>query len=254
MTDTTSRDGDDRLHTSVDDPHPVAQHGGTLADTSTGRTPEQVAAEHFADDDRPGPAPSRRAARIAGADEGPPAPAPFPVTSGRAKGYDRDAVNAFLEHARVAYEDPDLDPGFTSSAIREWAFPVSRHGYAVGAVDAALGRIEDAFAARERAEGIAHGGVDAWVTAARGSAQEILDRLRRADRHKFRRVGMMRFGYRVDEVDLVAGKLAAYFETGQTISVEQVRQIAFRMQRRGYDEAQVDAVLDGVVDVMLAVR
>ncbi|WP_354002861.1 DivIVA domain-containing protein [Microbacterium elymi] len=32
-----------------------------------------------------------------------------------------------------------------------------------------------------------------------------------------------------------------------------MRTVAFRMQRRGYREAQVDAVLDAVVDVMLAV-
>ena len=84
-------------------------------------------------------------------------------------------------------------------------------------------------------------------------AQEVLDRLTRPRRHRFRRVGPLRFGYRVDEVDLVADKIARYLESGEPISAEQIRSVAFRMQRRGYDETQVDAVLDAVVEVMLAV-
>ena len=63
----------------------------------------------------------------------------------------------------------------------------------------------------------------------------------------------MAYGYRIDEVDLVARKLIGYFERGEPVTVEQVRQTAFRMQRRGYREAQVDALLDAVVEVMLAV-
>ena len=63
----------------------------------------------------------------------------------------------------------------------------------------------------------------------------------------------LRYGYRIDEVDLVADKVARYLETGDSVTVEQVRSVAFRMQRGGYREAQVDAVLDAVVEVMLAV-
>ena len=37
-------------------------------------------------------------------------------------------------------------------------------------------------------------------------------------------------------------------------SVEQLRSAAFRMQRSGYREEQVDALLDATIDVILAVR
>ena len=84
-------------------------------------------------------------------------------------------------------------------------------------------------------------------------AQEVLDRLTRPKRHRFRRVGLLRYGYRIDEVDLVADKIARFLEDGEPVTVDQVRSVAFRMQRRGYSEAQVDAVLDAVVEVMLAV-
>ena len=81
----------------------------------------------------------------------------------------------------------------------------------------------------------------------------MLDRLSRPKGHRFDRVGALRYGYRVDEVDLVADKLARYLETGDSVTVEQVRAVAFRMQRGGYRETQVDAVLDAVIEVMLAV-
>ena len=81
----------------------------------------------------------------------------------------------------------------------------------------------------------------------------MLDRLTRPKRHRFRRVGLLRYGYRIDEVDLVTDKIARFLEDGEPVTVDQVRSVAFRMQRRGYSEAQVDAVLDAVVEVMLAV-
>lgn len=177
---------------------------------------------------------------------------PFPRATGRSRGYAPADVDAFLARARAAFES-GTDAEMTSRAIRSVAFPMVKRGYAVGAVDAALGRIEDAFAAREREAALSNAGARAWVGQSRQLAQEILDRLSRPRGKRFRRAGMLRYGYRIDEVDIVADKLARYLETGEPLSVEQVRSVAFRMQRRGYSETQVDAVLDAVVEVMLAV-
>ena len=38
------------------------------------------------------------------------------------------------------------------------------------------------------------------------------------------------------------------------MSVDQVRTAVFRTKKRGYNETQVDLLLDAVIDVMLAVR
>ncbi|MDF2580651.1 MAG: transporter permease, partial [Microbacterium sp.] len=95
---------------------------------------------------------------------------PFPGTQGRARGYDRAAVDAFLQRAREAFEsseDDDLD----SATIRATAFPLVRGGYAVAPVDAAIGRIEDAFAARERERALSRAGARAWVGRSRNLAQ-----------------------------------------------------------------------------------
>lgn len=177
--------------------------------------------------------------------------AAFPKTAAHRKGYAPRAVDEFLASARAAFEGDDTD--LTSADIRVVAFPLVREGYAIDAVDAALARIEDAFAQRERVTAMNQRGARAWVGASRALAQEILDRLSRKPRHRFRRVSPLRFGYRVDEVDLVAGRIARYLESGEGLTIEQVRSVAFRMQLRGYDEAQVDAVLDAVVDVMQSV-
>ncbi len=181
-----------------------------------------------------------------------PAPAAFPETRGREKGYDKASVDAFLSKARAAFELGD--EALTSADVRRAAFPLVRRGYAIASVDAALGRIEDAFAARERESAMSgRGGVRAWVGQTRETAQAVLDRLSRPRGRRFDRVSSLRYGYRIDEVDLVTDKIARYLETDESVSVEQVRAVAFRMQRGGYREAQVDAVLDAVVEVMLAV-
>lgn len=179
------------------------------------------------------------------------APASFPEAHGREKGYEKQAVDDFLARARTAFEVGG-EP-MTAADVRQVAFPLVRHGYSIASVDAALGRIEDAFAARERESVLSRGGVRAWVGQTRETAQVVLDRLSRPRGKRFRRVSSLRYGYRIDEVDLVSDKISRYLETGESVSVEQVRSVAFRMQRGGYNEAQVDAVLDAVVEVMLAV-
>lgn len=177
--------------------------------------------------------------------------APFPVAVHRDRGYDRDAVEAFLDRARESFEAET--PGMTALDVRTVTFPLVRGGYAVAAVDAALVRVEDAFAARERDDALSRQGARAWVRSSRESAQEVLDRLSRPARTRFRRTGLLGFGYRIDEVDVVADRIARYLETGEPLRPEQVRSVAFRMQRNGYSETQVDAVLDAVVEIMLAV-
>ncbi|WP_106814113.1 DivIVA domain-containing protein [Microbacterium timonense] len=181
-----------------------------------------------------------------------PARTSFPEARGREKGYEKQTVDEFLARARASFEEGTDD--LTAADVRRVAFPLVRHGYAIPSVDAALGRIEDAFAARERSAAVATVGAPAWVGHTRELAQEVLNRLSRPAKKRFDRVSALRYGYRITEVDLVSEKLAAYLETGESVTVEQVRAVAFRMQRGGYRESQVDAVLDAVVEVMLAVK
>lgn len=173
----------------------------------------------------------------------------------RKLGYDIDEVEDFLEDARRAYHaQPGESTLVTAEAIRTQAFSMKRHGYAPTHVDAALERLEDAFATKEREAALRALGDEAFYTQARQTAQVILDRVVRPRGRRFRRVGIFTLGYRVREVDQLADRLSAYFQAGRPISIDELRSIAFPAQRGGYQEAQVDRVIDAAIEVMLAVR
>lgn len=180
------------------------------------------------------------------------APAAFPLTSGRTLGYHRSAVDTFLASARREFETNGDQ--LEAADVRTASFPLVKNGYVVADVDAALGRVEDAFAARERERIVRTRGAGVWVEQARQDAQTILDHLARPSRHRFGRTGVLTFGYRLDEVDHVSNRIVRYLRDGEPLSVEQLRSAAFRMQRGGYREEQVDALLDATIDVILAVR
>ena len=179
----------------------------------------------------------------------------FPRSRKSRLGYNVDQVEDFLEEARRAYTaDRGVLTVVNSESIRQMAFPMQKGGYSTSHVDAALERLEDAFAARERERAVAEQGDAAWFAKARSSAQSILDRLARDKGKRFSRVSFLTTGYDPKDVDAFADRLVGYFQHGKPMSVDQVRTVVFRGKKGGYNETQVDLLLDSVIDVMLAVR
>lgn len=178
-------------------------------------------------------------------------PTSFPKTSGRTRGYRPADVDRFLAEARHAFESGGA---MTAADIRQTAFTMERNGYVPQAVDSALERLEDAIAARDRDRAVAVEGEKAWFATTRGLAREIIARLGRPANRRFERAGVFTIGYSCREVDAFADRARSYFEGSSDLRAEEVRAIAFRPKRHGYREAQVDLVLDGIVEVMLAVR
>lgn len=185
----------------------------------------------------------------------------FPRTRKSVIGYDTEQVDEFLQTARRAYDGGAADGGtaddaplLTAADIRHTAFAMKKGGYSTSHVDAALERLEDAFAARERESARTAMGDAAWFEQARTTAQVILNRLERPAGERFERVSFLTYGYNKADVDRFATRLSKYFQDGRPMSVEEVRTVTFRPQRGGYREIQVDLLLDGVTDVMLAVR
>ncbi|MHB1172918.1 MAG: DivIVA domain-containing protein [Lacisediminihabitans sp.] len=179
----------------------------------------------------------------------------FPRTRKSRRGYNVEQVEDFLEEARRAYSADRSAPTVVNAEnIRTMAFAMQKGGYSTTHVDAALERLEDAFAGRERERALEESGDQAWYTEARGTAQQILDRLARPVGHRFDRVSILSNGYHRKDVDAFADRLVRYFRDGKPMSINEVRTIAFRPQKGGYREPQIDLLLDSVVNVMLAVR
>ncbi|WP_028245045.1 DivIVA domain-containing protein [Pseudoclavibacter soli] len=175
----------------------------------------------------------------------------FETVPKRQRGYDRDQVDAFFDRAREAYDE--ASGSVTAEDVRATAFDMVRQGYATVQVDAALDRLEDAFAARERDRVIDERGADFWRDQAKEQAQVIVDRLLRERGRRFQRVGLFGVGYSRKQVDALADRIVAFFREGVPLEVDEVRGALFVRQGNGYSEAQVDAVLDRTVEVMLAI-
>lgn len=177
----------------------------------------------------------------------------FPPSPPGTPGYEPVAVDSFLDRARAVYEG--TESGLTSSDVRQVVFPLaSKGGYDTEAVDQALWRLEEAFAKRERQGHTEKVGEKSYYQAIRQQAQEVLDRVARPQRQKFRRASLIRHGYHPVDVDHFCQRLVAYFQGQEPLSVATVRNQKFRTQLGGYDESQVDRLLDETVSVMLAVR
>lgn len=159
--------------------------------------------------------------------------------------------------ARQRYDNFDNNSGgkrLTTASIRHTAFTMRKGGYSAPHVDAALERLEDAVAVRERDERIEQVGKDVFLRETKNTARAILKRLQRPDTERFQRVSYFQRGYDVKEVDAFAKRLEEFLRGGSPMTLREVRGAAFTPRRGGYREAQVDLLLDAVVDVMLAIR
>ena len=182
---------------------------------------------------------------------------PFARVGRRDLGYDIRQVDRFLTKARGYFnaEDPDGDP-VTSSDVRAMSFDPARGGYDPQAVDAALDRLEDVFAQQERDRLVAAQGEEAWLVQIGRMSAVLRGRLRRPAGERFRRPGSKRApSYNTADVDDLCDELLGYFEQDQPLSVDVVRRAVFReaVGPEGYEETQVDAFLDRVVELMAAI-
>lgn len=179
----------------------------------------------------------------------------FPRAGRKQLGYRAQEVDQFLLQARRTYEgDPSLSNPITSQEVRRTAFPVHRRGYSARFVDAAMDRLEEVFFERERRERIREIGEDAWWADTQQLLSEVKGRLQRDRGRRFRRKGLLTTGYRISEVDAFLDRITAMFEGSETVSSTEVRSAVFHSQWRGYNEDQVDALLDSVVVLLLATR
>lgn len=181
----------------------------------------------------------------------------FPRAARGQLGYDMAEVDRALRVARQRYDNFDNGSDgkrLTTSSIRHTAFTMKKGGYSAPHVDAALERLEDAVAVREREERLKRLGRSEFMREVKGTARAVLKRLQREPRQRFQRVSILQRGYDIKEVDTFADRVSDFLRGGSPMSLREVRSAAFTSRRGGYREAQVDLLLDAVVDVMLAIK
>ncbi len=182
---------------------------------------------------------------------------PFARVGRRSYGYNTRQVDRFLTRARSHYNaDNGANGSFTSAEVRAMAFEPAKGGYEPRDVDAALDRLEDAFAQRERDRLIKAKGEDAWLMLIGRTSAVLRSRLHRPHGERFRRPARKKaLSYNTDDVDALCDQLLEYFENDLPLSVDTVRRAVFREAAgaEGYEENQVDAFLDRVVELMASI-
>ncbi|WP_159802319.1 DivIVA domain-containing protein [Arthrobacter zhaoguopingii] len=182
---------------------------------------------------------------------------PFARVGRRSYGYNTRQVDRFLVQARNFYNSGESGDGpITSAQVRAIVFEPAKGGYEPQDVDAALDRLEDAFAQRERDQLIEAKGEDAWLMQIGRASAVLRGRLHRAPGERFRRPTRKKaLSYNTGDVDALCDQLLRYFENDLPLSVDVVRRAVFRetVGPAGYEENQVDAFLDRVVELMASI-
>ena len=179
----------------------------------------------------------------------------FPLATRGQLGYRPDQVDAFLDRARSTY-DQSADPAAQVSAaeVRQMAFALKKRGYSARFVDAAMDRLEEVFFERERRSRMQEIGEEAWWAEVGQLLREVRGRLERPKGKRFRRRGMFATGYRASQVDAFLDRVSNLFAGEDALTTGDVRGVVFHAQWRGYDEDQVDALLDSVIELLLSTR
>jgi DivIVA domain-containing protein len=190
-------------------------------------------------------------------DETPRTNSKFKLVGPKEVGYNVKQVDVFLERARAYFLNTDSNGGaITSLDVRTASFDPARGGYSAQAVDAAMDRIEDEFVLREKELLIAADGEKAWMMKIGKTASVLRARLHRPDGERFRRASRKSVqSYNIKDVDVLCRELLVYIEDNGELSVDVVRRAVFAPEKGadGYEESQVDAFLDRVVELMAAI-
>jgi DivIVA domain-containing protein len=173
----------------------------------------------------------------------------FPFASPDDWGYQTQQVDAFIEKARVQYSNPNSEL-VTSNSLRNTEFDLIKGGFEIAAVDTAMDRLEDTFAKREIERQMNLKGQSAVLDRLDRIIEIVQGRLVRPKRRKFSNVGWLLRGYSRSQVDQLCAQIQTHLDSGEKLQLNVVRRAIFKAKRGGYVEAQVDAFLDRVAEIL----
>lgn len=171
----------------------------------------------------------------------------FPKVSPKEQGYHPAQVDELIGRAREQFANP-ASHSIASQTLRTAQFDLVDGGYVIQAVDAALDRLDDAFAVQDAKRLVAQIGEQ-------GAAQHVIDlqkllsgRVERPAGKKFTRNKWWLKGYSSRQVDQVL-KLVGLQLVGKTsVPVGTLREVTFKPKWGGYVENQVDAFIDKTIE------
>jgi DivIVA domain-containing protein len=170
--------------------------------------------------------------------------------SGKGKrGYEPEQVNQFLSFAKEQFSNP-FSALLTAEAVRATRFKLVKNGYSISAVDAAMEKLEDVFAERELEQTVKVIGVERFISFFDEVKILLTNRLAKRSGRRFKRRGFPYKGYNRKQVDKFCSIVATHLSQSTELTVKEVRLIAFKTQRGGYAEYQVDAFIEKVVEVL----
>ena len=172
---------------------------------------------------------------------------PFPHAKPNKLGYKPSDVDDFIAESREVFNSKQID---SIPNVREIEFTLEKGGYSVSAVDAALDKLEDTFAARRLQRVLDAGQLDDLLDRANELKVLLVGRVERPARKRFSTTGYIFRGYSRKEVDLFIQKVNAHLDGGEKMSVDAVRKVLFTPKRGGYVESQVDLFIDKVVELI----
>ncbi|TCD54007.1 DivIVA domain-containing protein [Alloscardovia theropitheci] len=193
-------------------------------------------------------------------------------------GYSISQVDEFLNSARTQYEAEE--PSATQEEIQNTSFDLEKNGYDTKAVDDALRRLENAVVDKLARWTILNDGTQAWIAQTEQLALTLIARAKREKGKTFTRARRFTPSYDVRQVDSFVRAVVRYIDTqlslgalGQSVSgqsdntstshrVQDTQPSHFSSQdvelmtftqrsgHHGYDEAQVDAYLNRIRQVL----
>lgn len=173
----------------------------------------------------------------------------FKTASRNKYGYQIEQVDAFMALARRQFGEPKL--GLLSAAqVRQNEFDLAKGGYDIAEVDAGVDRLEDVFAKRELERQRIQLGDYLMSTRMARFVASLQGRLALKARRRFSHHTLLLRGYSRKEVDAFCALVARHLETGESMSVQDVRTTVFKAKRGGYAENEVDAFIDRVIEVL----
>ena len=158
-------------------------------------------------------------------------------------------VDAFVALARRQYTDAAQEI-LTANQLRNTEFDLVHGGYDLVAVDAAMDRLEDSFAAREIQRQKLFRGDFAVKDRLERIKEIVLGRLDLPKRKKFSSVGWLLRGYDRKQVDQLCVQIEQHLKSGSQLHLNVVRRSIFKAKRGGYVESQVDAFIDRVIEIL----